>query len=117
IFGIYLVKDKQNPTLDDVLGPGSNTVAAGNCMYGSSCTLVISTGHGVNGFTLDPALGEFLLTHSNIKILHFLALHSTSESSIYDDEAMTILKAMLYSADSTEGKNLLCKRRKRSNLG
>ncbi|KAL6297410.1 hypothetical protein ACE6H2_005552 [Prunus campanulata] len=43
-------------------------VAAGYCMYGSSCTLVISTGHGVNGFTLDPALREFILTHSNIKI-------------------------------------------------
>ncbi|PRQ20176.1 putative fructose-bisphosphatase [Rosa chinensis] len=68
IFGIYMVKDKENPTLADVLRPGSNMVAAGYCMYGRSCTLVLSTGNGVNGFTLDPSLGEFLLTHPNIRV-------------------------------------------------
>ncbi|KAE8702254.1 Fructose-1,6-bisphosphatase, cytosolic [Hibiscus syriacus] len=67
IFGIYLVKDKGNPTIDDVLQPGKNLLAAGYCMYGSSCALVLSTGSGVNGFTLDPSLGEFILTHPNIK--------------------------------------------------
>ncbi|TYI33937.1 hypothetical protein ES332_A04G168700v1 [Gossypium tomentosum] len=68
IFGIYMVKHKDNPTIDDVLQPGNNLVAAGYCMYGSSCTLVLSTGSGVNGFTLDPSLGEFILTHPDIKI-------------------------------------------------
>ncbi|MBA0585499.1 hypothetical protein Gorai_016273, partial [Gossypium raimondii] len=61
IFGIYMVKDDHEPTLADVLQPGKQMVAAGYCMYGSSCTLVLSTGKGVNGFTLDPSLGEFIL--------------------------------------------------------
>jgi fructose-1,6-bisphosphatase I len=68
IFGIYMIKDKDNVTLDDVLQPGTDMLAAGYCMYGSSCTLVLSTGNGVNGFTLDPSLGEFILTHPNIKV-------------------------------------------------
>ncbi|KDO83707.1 hypothetical protein CISIN_1g0194372mg, partial [Citrus sinensis] len=68
IFGIYMMKDSHEPTLDDVLQPGNNMLAAGYCMYGSSCTLVLSTGSGVNGFTLDPSLGEFILTHPDIKV-------------------------------------------------
>ncbi|GLT32161.1 hypothetical protein SLA2020_068470 [Shorea laevis] len=67
IFGIYMLKDSHQPTLDDVLQPGKNMLAAGYCMYGSSCTLVLSTGSGVHGFTLDPSLGEFILTHPGIK--------------------------------------------------
>jgi fructose-1,6-bisphosphatase I len=43
-------------------------VAAGYCMYGSSANLVLSTGSGVNGYTLDASLGEFILTHGEIKI-------------------------------------------------
>ncbi|KAH9691694.1 Fructose-1,6-bisphosphatase [Citrus sinensis] len=69
IFGIYMMKDSHEPTLDDVLQPGNNMLAAGYCMYGSSCTLVLSTGSGVNGFTLDPSLGEFILTHPDIKFI------------------------------------------------
>ncbi|KAJ6954100.1 fructose-1,6-bisphosphatase [Populus alba x Populus x berolinensis] len=67
IFGIYMVKDGHEPTLNDVLQPGKNMLAAGYCMYGSSCMLVLSTGSGVNGFSLDPSLGEFILTHPEIK--------------------------------------------------
>ncbi|XP_042055032.1 fructose-1,6-bisphosphatase, cytosolic-like [Salvia splendens] len=68
IVGIYAVKDGVDPKIEDVLQPGKNMVAAGYCKYGSSCTLVLSTGKGVNGFTLDPSLGEFILTHPDIKI-------------------------------------------------
>ncbi|KAI4321158.1 hypothetical protein MLD38_034576 [Melastoma candidum] len=75
IFGIYLMKDGQEPTLEDVLQPGKHMVAAGYCMYGTSCTLVLSTGSGVNGFTLDPSLGEFIVTHPLIK--HGGGLHRT----------------------------------------
>mmetsp|Transcript_22015 Transcript_22015/g.31634 ORF Transcript_22015/g.31634 Transcript_22015/m.31634 type:complete len:407 (+) Transcript_22015:17-1237(+) len=46
----------------------SNLVAAGYCMYSSSCVLMFSMGEGVNGFTLDPTIGEFILTHPNVKI-------------------------------------------------
>ena len=54
--------------LKSVLRPGRELVAAGYCMYGSSTQMVLTTGHGVNGFTLDPSIGEFILTHPNIRI-------------------------------------------------
>ena len=69
IFGIYKRKpDGEKPGTEDVLRPGNELIAAGYCMYGSSTQLVLTTGNGVNGFTLDPSIGEFLLTHPNIKI-------------------------------------------------
>ncbi|KAK3031529.1 hypothetical protein RJ639_036043 [Escallonia herrerae] len=81
IFGIYMAKDKDTPTLEDVLQPGKNLLAAGYCMYGSSCTLVLSTGNGVNGFTLDPSLGEFILTHPDIKIPKAGKIYSVNEGN------------------------------------
>nr|CAB3465114.1 unnamed protein product [Digitaria exilis] len=81
IFGIYMIKDKDNVTLGDVLQPGTNMLAAGYCMYGSSCTLVLSTGNGVNGFTLDPSLGEFILTHPNIKVPKKGKIYSVNEGN------------------------------------
>ena len=54
-------------TEQDCLQPGSKQVAAGYFLYGSSTMMVYTTGNGVHGFTLDPALGEFLLSHENIK--------------------------------------------------
>ncbi|KAJ3331722.1 hypothetical protein HDU76_002385 [Blyttiomyces sp. JEL0837] len=69
IFGIYHVKDvSQKTTLADVLRPGTEMVAAGYCMYGSSTVLVLTTGQGVNGYTLDPNIGEFLLTHPKLTL-------------------------------------------------
>lgn len=68
IFGIYRIKEGSEGTIQDVLRPGSEMVAAGYTMYGSSANLVLSTGNGVNGYTLDTALGEFILTHPNIQI-------------------------------------------------
>ncbi|KAL0391819.1 UNVERIFIED_CONTAM: Fructose-1,6-bisphosphatase, cytosolic [Sesamum radiatum] len=81
IFGIYMVKDEGKPKIDDVLQPGKNMVAAGYCMYGSSCMFVLSTGTGVNGFTLDPSLGEFILTHPNIKIPKKGKIYSVNEGN------------------------------------
>ncbi len=60
--------DGNSPGLEDFLQPGSSIVAAGYIIYGSSTMLVYSTGQGVHGFTLDPGIGEFLLSHPNIKI-------------------------------------------------
>lgn len=68
IFGVYKRMPGKVPGTGDVLRPGSELIAAGYCMYGSSTQLVLTTGNGVNGFTLDPSIGEFLLTHPNIKI-------------------------------------------------
>ncbi|MCS6828819.1 MAG: class 1 fructose-bisphosphatase [Caldilinea sp.] len=69
IFGVYRRKTQEGRgTLEDVLQPGRNLVAAGYILYGASTMMVYSTGQGVHGFTLDPAIGEFLLSHPNIRL-------------------------------------------------
>ena len=69
IFGIYKRISEEGPgTLEDFLQPGRSLVAAGYIAYGSSTMFVYTTGHGVHGFTLDPSVGEFLLSHPHIKI-------------------------------------------------
>lgn len=55
-------------TLEDVLQAGRTQLAAGYVVYGSSTMLVYTTGNGAHGFTLDPSIGEFLLSHPNIRI-------------------------------------------------
>ena len=57
-----------NVTLKDFLQKGAEQVAAGYVIYGSSTMLVYTTGYGVNGFTLDPSIGEFCLSHPDIRI-------------------------------------------------
>lgn len=68
IFGIYRrVTEQGTPcTIKDFLQPGRNQVAAGYIVYGSSTLLVYGTRRGINGFTLDPSVGEFCLTSPNI---------------------------------------------------
>ena len=69
IFSIYHRKSASGRgTLEDCLQPGSELVAAGYILYGSSTMLVYSTGEGVHGFTLDPSVGEFLLSHPSIRM-------------------------------------------------
>ena len=69
IFSIYRRKSSDGPgRLEDCLQPGRDLVAAGYIMYSVSTMLVYTTGSGVHGFTLDPAVGEFLRTHPNIRI-------------------------------------------------
>lgn len=69
IFGVYRCKDwDQRGRLEDVLQPGRSLVAAGYVLYGSSTILVYSTGQGVHGFTLDPELGEFLLSFEMMRL-------------------------------------------------
>ncbi len=58
----------ESGTLDDVLQEGTRLLAAGYVIYGSSTMMVYTTGSGVHGFTLDPAIGEFILSHPNIRI-------------------------------------------------
>ena len=55
-------------SVSDVLRPGTELLGAGYCMYGSSTQFVFSIGNGVHGFTLDPTIGEFVMSHPNIKI-------------------------------------------------
>jgi fructose-1,6-bisphosphatase I len=57
-----------NPTAADFLQPGTEQVCAGYALYGPSTMMVLTTGNGVNGFTLDQDIGEFSLTHANMQI-------------------------------------------------
>jgi fructose-1,6-bisphosphatase I len=69
IFAIFRRLSEDGPsTMTDFLQPGRNLVAAGYLAYGTSTMFVYTTGHGVHGFTLDPTVGEFLLSHPRIKM-------------------------------------------------
>jgi fructose-1,6-bisphosphatase I len=70
IFGIYRRKSAEDGpcTIDDFLQKGTDLVAAGYVLYGTSTILVYTTGRGVNAFTLDPSIGEFCLSHRDIQI-------------------------------------------------
>ncbi|ROR34440.1 class 1 fructose-bisphosphatase [Inmirania thermothiophila] len=69
IFSVLRSPDPgREPRLEDFLQPGTRQVCAGYALYGPATMLVLSTGHGVHGFTLDPGIGEFILTHRDIRI-------------------------------------------------
>jgi len=86
IFGIYrkMSPSEQEPQLSDVLQPGRKMVAAGYALYGSATMVVLSTGDGVNGFTLDPSIGEFILTHRNMKCKNRGNVYSINEGYAKD---------------------------------
>ncbi|MEI6544313.1 MAG: class 1 fructose-bisphosphatase [Methylococcales bacterium] len=68
IFSILRYAEGEEPTVEDFLRPGTEQVCAGFVLYGPSTMMVLTTGHGVNGFTLDQDIGEFILTHPTIRI-------------------------------------------------
>ncbi len=68
-------------TLEDFLQPGKNQVAAGYIIYGTSTMLVYTTGHGVNGFTLNPAIGTFYLSHPNMQFPETGKIYSVNEGN------------------------------------
>ena len=83
---IFLVYRRITPigtpvTLDDFLQPGVNQVAAGYVIYGTSTMLVYTTGFGVNGFTLNPAIGTFYLSHPNMKFPVDGSIYSVNEGN------------------------------------
>jgi len=97
IFGIFeeteeecIIEDAENldeaeiQCLVQTLQPGKGLVAAGYCMYSSSTVLVFTMGDGVNGFTLDPTIGEFVLTHPNIQIPQRGKIYSINEANYFD---------------------------------
>ncbi|MBT8038395.1 MAG: class 1 fructose-bisphosphatase [Verrucomicrobiae bacterium] len=81
IFSIYrrISPVGSEPTTEDFLQEGTKQVAAGYIIYGSSTMMVYTTGHGVNGFTLDPSIGEFCLSHRNITTPEDGAIYSVNE--------------------------------------
>jgi fructose-1,6-bisphosphatase I len=85
IFSIYRRKSVDcMPNVDDLLQPGTEQVAAGYVVYGSSTMLVFTTGNGVNGFTLDPSIGEFCLSHPNMKIPRTGPVYSINQGYFHD---------------------------------
>ena len=72
--------DPSQVALGDVLQPGVEQVAAGYVLYGSSTMLVYTTGNGVHGFTLDPSVGEFLLSHPDMRIKDKGTIYSVNEA-------------------------------------
>ncbi|MCY2685612.1 class 1 fructose-bisphosphatase [Salinimicrobium sp. TH3] len=83
IFSIYRrVSPVGTPVqLEDFLQPGNKQVAAGYVVYGTSTMLVYTTGHGVNGFTLNPALGSWYLSHPNMKFPEKGCIYSVNEGN------------------------------------
>jgi fructose-1,6-bisphosphatase I len=84
IFSIYrrLSETGTEATLQDMLQKGKEQVAAGYVLYGSSTMLVYTTGKGVNGFTLDPSIGEFCLSHPNMQMPETGRLYAMNEGNI-----------------------------------
>ncbi len=83
IFSIYRrVTASGTPvTLEDFLQPGNAQVAAGYIIYGTSTMIVYTTGHGVNGFTLNPAIGTYYLSHPNMKYPEDGTIYSVNEGN------------------------------------
>lgn len=85
IFSIYRRKSPIGtpPTMEDVLQKGTQQVAAGYVLYGSSTMLVYSTGYGVNGFTYEPSLGEYFLSHPQMKMRSKGSIFSINEGAFH----------------------------------
>jgi fructose-1,6-bisphosphatase I len=83
IFSIYRrVTPSGTPvTIEDFLQPGNKQVAAGYIVYGTSTMIVYSTGHGVNGFTLNPAIGTYYLSHPNMQFPETGSIYSVNEGN------------------------------------
>jgi len=84
IFSILRREPEPGPNrkpLDDVLQPGLRQVAAGYVVYGSSTMFVYTAGNGVSGFTLDPAIGAYLISHPNIQMPSRGSIYSVNEAN------------------------------------
>lgn len=83
IFSIYRrISEPGTPVqMQDLLQPGSQQIAAGYVLYGSSTILVYTTGNGVNGFTLDPSVGAFYLSHPNMRFPEDGNIYSINEGN------------------------------------
>jgi fructose-1,6-bisphosphatase I len=80
--------------MEDLLQPGRRQVAAGYVIYGSSTMLVYTTGQGAHGFTLDPSIGEFLLSHPDIRIPErgrYLSVNDSYETD-WDDSVKQLMR-------------------------
>lgn len=81
IFGVLKKEHDGRAVEDDFLKKGTELQAAGYVIYGSSTMFVITTGDGVHGFTYDPTVGEFLLSHENIRVPEYHTTYSINEGN------------------------------------
>lgn len=106
IFSIYRRKSPIGTpaTREDFLQKGTDMVAAGYVIYGSSTVLVYTAGNGVNGFTLDPSIGEFCLSHPNIKTPRSGKICSINEG-YYEKFPMGVKKYIKYCQEKDTATN------------
>ena len=78
------INNAEERCLQDTLQPGTNLVAAGYCLYSSATSFVFTLGSGVYGFTLDERIGEFILTHADMKIPSRGKIYSFNEANRWD---------------------------------
>ncbi len=102
IFAIHKLAEDSTGTQEDILKPGAELVAAGFTMYGASAQLVITMkGGSVNGFTLDQGLGEFILTHPDMRIPRAHPIYSVNEgNSLYWEDSVKDYFASLKEAQA-----------------
>ena len=79
IFGVYKLEEGKQPAASSALKSGRKMVAAGYALYGSATMMVVSINKQVNGFMLDPSIGEFVLTDPNMKIPSRGKIYSLNE--------------------------------------
>lgn len=89
--------------LSDALQPGRKMIAAGYALYGSATAMVLSLGNGVNGFTYDPAIGEFVLTDVNMRIPERGNIYSINEgyAAQWDESVLNYVQSK---KDPAQGK-------------
>jgi fructose-1,6-bisphosphatase I len=96
LFSIYRRKSEMGGgRTEDLLQPGTNLVAAGYIIYGSSTMMVYTTGKGVNGFTLDPSVGIFCLSHPDMKFPEDSSIYSLNEG-YHNDFPLGVKKYIKY---------------------
>ena len=108
IFSILRCPDGvSEPTAADFLQPGTKQVAAGYALYGPSTMIMLTTGHGVNGFTLDRDVGEFLLTHRDVRITpdtREFAINASNER-FWEEPVQRYVQECLQGKEGPRGEN------------
>ncbi len=107
IFSILEGRDGQDATLEDYLQKGTEQVCAGFVLYGPSTMMILTTGQGVNGFTLDEDIGEFVLTHQDMTIPEDTAEFSINMSNqrFWQEPVQRYIDECLQGVDGTRDKN------------
>jgi len=107
IFSILRCREGVDPEIEDFLRKGSEQVCAGFVLYGPSTIMVLTTGHGVNGFTLDQDIGEFILTHPNMRIPEETSEFAINMSNqrFWEAPVQRYIKECVSGEDGPRGKN------------